>query len=272
MTTMALLRSVPPAILLSAWAAGLCAQTMPTSQPALLHIIVEDVKFEEWDEHTATESGYPVALERGSSRFPYFALAAMTGTPKVWFVTPLESHAKMGEFMDEGDAAFAAEMTRLRNADAKHLSDYRILHAAARKDLSHGAFPDSSRQRFYEITTFRVQPGGEAAFEAAARAYGSAAGRAAPDVSYRVYEVIAGMPSPTYLVLVSAPSFADFDKVMAGGAAAMKAMTPQEQEAFGKAGERIIQSETQRLRLHPGMSYVPRSVRESDPAFWMPKD
>ena len=141
----------------------------------------------------------------------------------------------------------------------------------ARKDLTHGAFPDVAKQRFFEITTFRVRPGGEAAFEAAAKAYGAAAGRAAPNVSYRVYEVAAGMPSPTYLVFTSAVSFSDFDKGMEYGMATMKAMTAQEQEVMGKFAEHTVSTQTNRFRLNPEMSYVPRSVREQDPAFWMPK-
>jgi hypothetical protein len=41
-----------------------------------------------------------------------------------------------------------------------------------------------------------MRPGFEMPFAAAAKAYGSAPSRSAPKHSYRVYEVIAGMPAP----------------------------------------------------------------------------
>ena len=33
----------------------------------------------------------------------------------------------------------------------------------------------------------------------------------------------------------------------------------------------MVNVETQRLRLDPDMSYVPKEVRAQDPAFWTPK-
>jgi len=264
----AIARFVLPSILLGAGAASSLGQNLPTSQPAVLGIQIEEVKVGHASEHTATERGWPVALEKAKSAFPYIALASLTGSPEVWFVTPYDSHAKAAESMEEGGEALAAELSRLSRADAEHITGLRNLHTVGRKDLSHGAFPETARQRFFEITTFHVRPGGEGAFEAAAKAYGAAAGRVAPGVAYRVYEVVAGMPSPTYLVFGSVVSFADFDKVMAEGAATMKAMTPQEQEAMEKFGAHVISIETNRFRLDPDMSFVPQSVRDQDPAFW----
>jgi hypothetical protein len=144
--------------------------------------------------------------------------------------------------------------------------------AAARKDLSRGAFPDPAKQRFYEITTFRIRPGHDDQFAEAAKAYGAAAGRSAPGVGYRVYEIIAGAPSGTYFVISSVTSYADFDKMRTDGEALMKGASPQERAVFQKFDtEALITSETQRFRLDPEMSYVPKDTRASDPAFWMPK-
>jgi hypothetical protein len=117
-----------------------------------------------------------------------------------------------------------------------------------------------------------VRPGHESGFEAAAKAYGAATGRVAPNSSYRVYEVIAGMPSPTYFVFSSVASYAAFDKAMMDGEGTMKAMTADERATMDKFGaDGLINTETVRFRLDPTMSYVPKEVRASDPAFWMPK-
>jgi hypothetical protein len=255
-------------IALGAWAASSLAQTMPTSQPDVVGIQIEEIKVGHGEDHRITESLWPAALARAKSAFPDIALSSMSGKPEVWFVAPFESHAKVAESMEEGGQALADELSRIAKVDSEHLSGFRSLHLAARKDLSHGPFPETAKQRFYEITTFQLRPGGEAAFEAAAKAYGAAAGRAAPGVSYRVYQVMAGMSSPTYLVFSSTTSFAEFDKMLADGMATMKAMTPQEQEAIQKSDAQSITIETNRYRLDPDMSYVPQSVRDQDPKFW----
>jgi len=52
----------------------------------------------------------------------------------------------------------------------------------------------------------------------------------------------------------------------------MKGMNKDEAAVMQKfATDGIINVETQRLRLDPDMSYVPKEVRAQDPAFWMPK-
>ena len=134
-----------------------------------------------------------------------------------------------------------------------------------------GSFPDTAKQRFYEVTIFRVRPGHERAFDEAAKAYGAASKRAGSETGFRVYEVIAGMIGPTYLVFSSVPAFGQFDKVMAEGDATMKGINEVEAAAFQKFfTEGSVNTETHRFRVDPGMSYVPADVRASDP-FWAPK-
>jgi hypothetical protein len=175
----------------------------------------------------------------------------------------------MADAMNRDDEpTLAASLDKLRRADADHLTSARSILARARKDLSHGTFPDVGRQRFFEITVFRVRPGHSPAFEAAAKAYGAATTRATPQASYRVYEVMAGMPSPTYLVISSVTSYGAFDKVMADDQAVMKSFTPEEMTVLEKFSvEGLLNTETIRFRVDPAMSYMPPEVRAQDPGF-----
>jgi hypothetical protein len=214
-----------------------------------------------------------VAFEQAKFPFQYIALVSMTGVGEAWFVSPFDSHKAMEESLKlETEPALAASLSRLQRADAEHVSGTRSIWAMARKDLSYGVFPESARQRFYDVTIFRVRPGHSRGFAAAAKAYGAAAKRGAPQSSYRVYEVIAGMPSPTFLIFSSVTSFGEFDKGLADDEATYKAMTEEERNLLEKfAAEGLINSETIRFRLDPTMSYVSREVRAQDPAFWTPK-
>lgn len=246
------------------------AQTLPTTQPNYLQIYREEVKVGHAADHAKVEAGWPAAYEKAKSPYTYIALTSLTGPGEAWFVVPFESQEAMGDAMarDE-EPALAASLDSLRKADADQITGFRSILAMARKDLSRGAFPETAKQRFYEVTIFRVRPGHTRGFEAAAKAYGAAAGRGAPEAGYRVYEVMAGMPSPTYLVFSSVTSYGGFDKAMADDQAAMKAATSEEVAALQKFSvEGLVNTETIRFRLDPGMSYVPPEVRAQDAAFW----
>ena len=244
------------------------AQGLPTTQPAFLRIIREEVKLGRGAEHAKLEAGWPAAFERAKSPDYYLAMDSLTGS-EAWFVQPAASYSAMGEAMArEQDPALSGELDRLRRADGDLISGLRTIELRARPDLSRGTYPDIGKQRFWEITVFRMRPGGGSVFADVAKMYGSASEKAGRTIGYRVYEVTAGMPTPTYFVFSSVASFADFDKLLAEDEATLKASTP---DAFKAFDEKLMNSETYRMQLSPQMSYVPKEVRESDPAFWMPK-
>lgn len=250
------------------------AQSLPTSQPNFLQITIEEVKIGHDDDHSKLEAGWPAAFEKNKSPYYGIGMVALTGAPQAWFLTPFENNEAMGDNLKRSaaDPILAAELSRLARADAAHITNLRQVLLAARKDLSKGAFPDAGRQRFYEVTIFRVRPGHEDQFAAAAKAYGSATGRTAPNAAYRVYEVIAGMTAPAYMVISSVVAFNQFDKSFSDDQATMKGLTKEEETALQKfAAEGLVNSETQRFRLDPNMCYVPKDVKAQDPAFWNPK-
>jgi hypothetical protein len=259
----------------SAYAVSASAQgALPASQPNYLTIVREEVKLGRNADHERIEAGWPAAYEKAKSPDYYLAYVSTTGRNEAWYVVPFDSHKAMGDSMrrESEDATLAAELRRLQRADADVVNNVTTINAMARKDLSVGAFPDIAKTRFVEITIFRVRPGYERGFEEAAKAYGAAAKRSSPNASFRIYQVMAGIPGPTFLVFSSTQSFADFDRTVQEDMAVMKGATPDELkvlERFGADG--LVNVETQRFRIDPAMSYVPKETRAADPAFWMPK-
>lgn len=250
------------------------AQSLPTSQPKFLHVVREQVKLGRSAEHSRWEAGWPAAFEKAKSPDTYIALESVTGPAEVWYLIPFSSHAAYGESMAKQDAdpALAAELERLSRGDAEFVGEVSTLDAAARPELSYGAFPDLAKMRFWEITTFRVKPGHGDDFAAAAKAWASASARSAPGNSWRTYEIMAGAPGGTYLVFSSYGAFADFDKALADGDATWKGLTFEERSALQKFDtEAALNTVTNRFRLDPRQSYVPAEIRQKDPAFWMPK-
>lgn len=249
------------------------AQGLPTAQPAIITIIREDVKVGREADHARIEAGWPAAYERAKSPDYYLAMTSMTGLTEAWYVVANPSHAAIAEGMkrDDANAVLTAELQRLRRADAEVVNSVRTIQAVARPDLSLGKFPDLARQRFFEIIIFRVRPGHEQEFAAAAKAYGAAAQRAAPNTSFRVYEVIAGMVGPTFFVFSSVESYGEFDRMMADGMRTMQGFTAEEMTTLQKfSTDGSLTTETQRFRVDPRQSYVSRETRAADPTFWGP--
>ncbi len=87
-----------------------------------------------------------------------------------------------------------------------------------------------------------------------------------------MYEVVSGMPTPTYLTISSVEAYAGFDGIMAADQDTWKAMTGEEKGVLQKAGaDALISSEENKFKVDPQMSYVPKETREKDAEFWMPK-
>jgi hypothetical protein len=250
------------------------AQGLPTTQPKLITIYCEQVKVGLNAEHAKHEAGWPAAYEKAKSPDYYLAMTSLTGPNEAWYVIPSESHAAFGEAMkrEDKDPVLGAKLAKLARGDAKYISGARGLQAIAQPELSVGEFPDLSKARFYEITVFRVRPGHETQFVEAAKTYGAARKRAAPDTGYRVYQVIAGMPGPAYLAMSSVEDYGRFDRMLAADTATWQAATPEEQGLLQKAGaEALISTESNRFRVDPRQSYVPKETREKDSEFWKPK-
>lgn len=226
------------------------------------------------DDHSRFESGWPAALEKAKSPDYYLAMTSLTGPNEAWFVTPWESHAAVAESMkrEDKDPVLSAEMARLSLGDAEYTSSARTIHARARPELSSGVFPDLGKARFFHITIWRVRFGHQRQFEEAARAYAAAWMRANPKEGYQFYEVIAGMPTATYLTIASLENYGGLDQTEAADQTTWKAMTPEETGVLQKAAsEAVISSEPNNYKVDPQMSYIPRETREKDPEFWMNK-
>ncbi|HEY7192930.1 MAG TPA: hypothetical protein VH439_04240 [Gemmatimonadales bacterium] len=248
-------------------------QGLPTSQPSFLTIIREQVKVGRSAEHARNEAGWPATFGRVNDPDYYLAMTSITGQPEAWYISPSASYAAYGASLTryDKDSATTAALNRLSRADAEYLEGIRTVQAMARPDLSMGAYPDLAKQRFWEISVIRVRPGHEDEFAAAAKAYGSAAKRSAPGAQYRVYEVQAGMPTPTYIIFSSVVKYADFDQMLADGMKTMQAASDSEQAALRKfSTDALLSWETNRFQLDPKQSYVSRETRATDPAFWGP--
>jgi len=248
-------------------------QGLPQAQPKMLTIIREEVKPGRGPDHAKHEAGWPAAFEKAKSPDFYLAMTSMTGPNEAWYVIAQESHAAISETMkrEDKDPVLSAELARLALRDAEFIDRSRTVQAMARPDLTVGKFPDLAKIRFFEVNIFSVKVGQTEKFDALVKIYNTVRKRVAPEASYRVYAVIAGMPTPTYLFFSTVDDYAKFDQTMAEHVKTMMSATPAEKAEFDKWGEVVVREETQRFRLDPVQSYVPKETRAQDPEFWSSK-
>lgn len=249
------------------------AQSLPQSQPALLTIIREEIKPGRGADHARHEAGWPAAYEKAKSPDFYIAMTSLTGPTEAWYLVPQASHAAIAESMkrEDKDPVLSAELARLALRDAEFVERVRVIQAMARPDLSYGKFPDLAKVRFYGVSTFTVRPGHNQKFEEILKLYASVRKRVAPDSSYRTYVVIAGMRGPTYLLFGTVEDYGKFDQTMAEHMKSLTSATPEETAVFNTWGDHVVAEETQRFRVDPVQSYVPKETRAQDPEFWSPK-
>jgi hypothetical protein len=249
------------------------AQGLPKEQPKLLTIIREQVKTGRSADHSRFEAAYAAAFEKAKSPDYYLALTSLTGPQEAWYLIGRESHAAIGESMkrEHKDTTLSAELNRLSLADAEYISGAQAILAAARPDLSIGAFPDISKARYFVITTFRIRPGRETDFEEIAKTYTTILKRVAPNSSHRMYQVAAGMAQPTFLVFASVENYGELDQMMAEGKAVFKEAKPEERAILRKFSETTERVESNHFEVDPVQSYVPKDTREKDPEFWISK-
>lgn len=243
---------------------------LPTAQPKRLTIIREQVKVGHGADHARNEAGWPAAFAKAKSPDYYIALTSMTGAPEAWFLIPSESHAAEAASMkrDAKDPVLSAELDRLALADAEYITNAITIQTVARPDLSLGKFPEVGKMRFFEIMFFSVRQGQENKMDTLMKTYAAVRQRVSPDAGYRVYNVNAGMPDPTYIVIQSVADYGEFDRTKTEHEKVFAAATPEETAIFDKWGEAVARSEVNRFRVDPMMSYVSPTVRASDLDFW----
>ena len=250
------------------------AAGLPDKQPNLLYIWRESVKPGRAAEHAKNEAGFVAALEKSKSTGYGVALISDTGPNEAWYLSTWESNAAFGEDRKrvDKDPGASAELSRLDRIDAEYVSSVRRIMARGRPELSVGEFPDLSKVRFYQITEYRVRSGHEEQFEEAAKTYTAAMKRAETKIGARVYQVEAGMHSPSFLVFSSLEDYAGYDQLAKDAAAAWEAATAEEKATIRNAmREAVAEEETNRFTVDPLQSFVPKETRAKDPEFWSPK-
>ena len=252
------------------------AQPAPGSMPPpkILQIYREEIKPGKAPAHEQVEAGWPKAFAKANWPTNYLAMTSSTGPSEAWFMTGYDSLEAWEK--DSGNvaknSALKKELDQLEARDGELRSGGRSLVAMYREDLSHQANVDIPKMRYFRIITFRVRQGHDSQFADAVKIVRTAFEKANVPAHWAVYQIYAGMPAPTFLVMLPAKSLAEVDAAIAAA--------PAVQQAEGEDGVKKLQTiasdafnsvETNIFEFNAKMSYPSKQWADGDPDFWRPK-
>jgi hypothetical protein len=251
------------------------AQT-PTEPPAVLRITREVVKPGKNAAHDKTESMFVRAATHAKYPAHYIAMNAIAGPNEVWFLEADDSFAAMEKADQVLDTEpFKAEWQQASSADGDLLSGVSNVIAVYRKDLSYrgeqgmAALP---KARYVSIEQSRVRPNSERRLAETIKGLLTAYEAAGIEQPIFVYQVRAGAPSGTYLILEPMASMSEWDNWPAIMKSIREKMGDSAFEQMGKSMAEISQGSVRLLfAVSPKMSYVSKEFASVDPGFWTPK-
>lgn len=255
-------------------APALLAQGGPMPPPSLMMFVREEVKPGHGAAHAVTESAWTRALVKGKSTDHYIGMNALTGPTEAWFIMGYGSYAEWEAKQNEFDKnpAIKKEVEKIAQQDGDHLTSARTFLGALRKDLSYGPPVEIGKMRYMRIRTFRVKQGQGKAFEEGVKLALGAYEKSHYQASFAFFEVVAGMGSPTFVVLRPMKSLGEMDALDASDKAFQEALGEDGRKAMQKVfAETVNAVENQLFAFNPKLSFVGPSVMASDPAFWNPK-
>jgi hypothetical protein len=251
-------------------ASALAAQAEPSPPPAVLQVQIESVRNGRGGMHAALEQEWAQTFRRAGVPVYWLGATTVTGRDEVWYFTGMDGFVDL-ESMDkaiDSSPGLGAASGRLAQADEENVSETRSFMARYRADLSRPGPTPVANGRYFSITMFRVRPGHETDFQDAAKLFGTVVADAKASEAWAVYQVVSGMPTPTFLVFTLMKSLSEMDPG-ADAAAMEKAMTADRQKKFSDlASSGIISTTNVVLRFAPRMSTMPKEFTDLDPSFW----
>jgi hypothetical protein len=249
--------------------------SQPPPTPRVLFIFREDVKAARTGDHERHEVGYVRALQKANWPTLSLALSSIAGANDAWFISGYESYAAMEKDQQamRKNEALMREFNRLDTADAEFRTNQRGIIATLREDLSHQVPVVIPQMRYFQINTLRVRPGHEEEWFEARRILVEALKKAKVDTPSTVFQVAAGMPNGTFMVITPRKSLAEMDPNPDRARAVREALGDDGVKKRQKLiSDSVIISETSIYAFSPGMSYVTKEfARAGGEDFWHPK-
>jgi hypothetical protein len=205
----------------------------------------------------------------------WLELEAVTGPPQALFFDPAESFGELDQAGAILANTFAAhpDLAQQQQQIEERLAGSRTVVATRSDELGFGAEKiDLAKARYLRITVVRLQPGRQRDFAEADHIRRNSLSNAHAESAWAVYEVEAGLPSPTFLMIETVRSLQDLDKAIGIQRKAESSFQDVERKRMDEiTRDAYVSVESNLYAIHPDMSHVPKEFAAGDPTYWIRK-
>jgi hypothetical protein len=222
--------------------------------------------------HEKSEAAFAQAMASAKATDYYYALASLSGRPRVLFLSAYPSFAAIEAERKKvnGNASLSAELDRANEADGDLLAETNSSMWMRRDDLS---LNQGYRvgARYEELTQFVVRPGHTGEWNELVKLVIDAYKKGVPDAHWGTYELLYG-GGGTYLVITTLRSAEEIDADFAKDPKFLEALGPDGLKKLEALEASCVESRQSNLfRIAPKMSYPPPALVQAEPDFWTPK-
>jgi hypothetical protein len=254
--------------------ARLAAQDTTPDSGKVLSIIREVLKpGKDGPPHEKTEAAYVRAMKASKSDDYYLAFTALTGPPRVLFISAYSSFADLEAKRKEVTPATQAALDAANTPDGELLTETTTGAFVRRDDLSTNVKAMPAGAHLLQILQIIVKPGTEQEFEQSAKLYMADYTKAVPDAHWTCYQLYFGSAvGSEYIFMTAMKSMAEADKELAGDMNFGKSTSPADLKKMdaGLAASAVSMM-TNVFMISKKMSYPDPKMVAADPKYWAPE-
>lgn len=223
--------------------------------------------------HEKSESAFVQAFTRAKWPQHYFAVSAVTGKPRVLFLSgydSFEAWEKDGAAMEKNKTLSAAlEHAIAGDADLLSDADQSLFTYDEAQSLKGPV--DIAHMRYFEISVYRLKAGHRHDWEELVKLVKSAYEKV-PDTHWAMYDAMYGQQGATYAVFIPMKSAKEIDEGFAKDKQFVDAMGEDGMKKLAELEQAAVEyTQSNLFQFSPSMSYPPDAWVKADPDFWKPK-
>jgi hypothetical protein len=264
---------VIPAFVCTMMAEDNTATVSKTGPPKFLNMVHQQLKPGRSGAYDELETSLARIYNRENLPIFWLELESMTGPSEVLYLHFFDSAEEMGKATEALSAGLTADPKLKEMQDRllqDNISSATSVLAVRRDDLGYRANSmDFSKMRMLHLTTIFGHPGYERAFMQAEWSLSEASERVNAKAAWAVYEVTAGLPEPSFVIVTPMRSLTDVDDALETNQALRKVGGGAVEENLQELGRVAYgASDSQLFSVHQKASHVSREFAAGDPNFW----
>jgi hypothetical protein len=224
------------------------------------------------EERRKLEETISAACDRLETPRYWIDLESLSGEPEALVFSPFESYEDMEQSNFDWAQFLAghADLQKMAEETKGLVGGERKIIAVRRDDLGYLTDTiDLSEARFLHVLEVRLFPGRENDFADAYKILAEANAKVQGETPWVVYEVDAGLPAPTFLVLSPMAELKQRDDLLALAGSLSDAQGESGETVKKIARESYASTENTVYVINPGMSHVSKAFAATDLGFWM---